>query len=54
MAHFTSLYKAMIKNAKRLGPGEKSFLNYPNRLYRVHYRGYPKGIILEIILDVCP
>ncbi len=34
--------------ATRLGCGSTGFLAYLNKLYGVHYRGYPNGISLEV------
>jgi len=39
--------------ATRLGCGQSGFLSYLNKLYGVHYRGYPNGISLEAP-TVCP
>lgn len=40
--------------ATRLGCGQTGFLAYLNKLYGVHYRGYPNGISLEVPASVCP
>ncbi len=34
--------------AERLGCGTTGFLAYLNKLYQIHYRGYPNGINLEV------
>lgn len=39
--------------AQRLGCGKTGFLAYLNKLYPVSYRGYPKGIWLEVPPHVC-
>ena len=39
--------------ANRLGCGQTGFLAYLNKLYGVHYRGYPNGIKLEVPANVC-
>lgn len=40
--------------ATRLGCGQSGFLAYLNKLYSVHYRGYPNGISLETSTNLCP
>lgn len=39
--------------ADRLGCGQSGFLAYLTRLYGVHYRGYPNGIMLEVPMNFC-
>jgi hexosaminidase len=39
--------------SKRLGCGDSGFLYYLNKLYAIHYRGYPNGISLEIPDGMC-
>jgi hexosaminidase len=40
--------------ANRLGCGQSGFLAYLNKLFAVHYRGYPNGIALEVPSSSCP
>lgn len=40
--------------ATHLGCGQSGFLAYLNKLYGVIYRGYPKGIALEVPSGQCP
>lgn len=38
----------------RLGCGQTGFLAYLNKLFAMHYRGYPNGIALEVPSSSCP
>jgi hexosaminidase len=39
--------------AARLGCSGSGYLSYLNKLYQIHYRGYPNGIKLEVPAEVC-
>ncbi|KAB8028476.1 family 20 glycosylhydrolase [Fluviispira multicolorata] len=39
--------------AQRLSCGEKGFLYYISKIYNIHYRGFPNGIMLETPKNFC-